>query len=60
MQVNVLDSASFDVKCHITLLLSSDEGGTVLIPANSGVFVTGSLWLRSNLTLRVEEDATLM
>ena len=35
-------------------------GGTVLVPTNSGSFVTGSLWLRSNLTLRVEANATLI
>lgn len=35
-------------------------GGTVLLPANSGVFVTASLFLKSNLTLRVEEGATLL
>lgn len=35
------------------------EGGTVLFPKDSGVFLTASLWLRSNLTLRVEKGATL-
>ena len=36
------------------------EGGTVLLPAGSGTFVTASLFLRSNLTLRVEPNATLL
>jgi hypothetical protein len=35
-------------------------GGTVLFPANSGSFVTGALWLASNLTFRVEENAVLL
>eukprot|EP01062_Namystynia_karyoxenos_P067415 TRINITY_DN61368_c0_g1_i1.p1 TRINITY_DN61368_c0_g1~~TRINITY_DN61368_c0_g1_i1.p1 ORF type:complete len:471 (+),score=87.24 TRINITY_DN61368_c0_g1_i1:76-1413(+) len=35
------------------------DGGTVLLPAGSGVFITASQWLRSNLTIRVEEGATL-
>eukprot|EP00929_Paragymnodinium_shiwhaense_P076197 TRINITY_DN39134_c0_g1_i1.p1 TRINITY_DN39134_c0_g1~~TRINITY_DN39134_c0_g1_i1.p1 ORF type:complete len:464 (-),score=38.57 TRINITY_DN39134_c0_g1_i1:50-1441(-) len=34
------------------------EGGTVLLPKDM-LLETGSLWLRSNLTLRVEEGATL-
>src|SRR5262249_28481439 len=33
-------------------------GGTVLIP--SGNYVTGTLWLRSNLTLHLEAGATLL
>eukprot|EP01065_Artemidia_motanka_P027529 TRINITY_DN32717_c0_g1_i1.p1 TRINITY_DN32717_c0_g1~~TRINITY_DN32717_c0_g1_i1.p1 ORF type:complete len:456 (+),score=140.37 TRINITY_DN32717_c0_g1_i1:57-1370(+) len=36
------------------------EGGTVLVPAGAGTFVTASLWLRSNLTFRVEEGSTLL
>jgi polygalacturonase len=36
------------------------QGGTVLVPENAGTFITGSLWLRSNLTLRVEANATLL
>lgn len=35
------------------------EGGTVLLPSG-GTFKTGSLWLRSNLTFRVEDGATLL
>ena len=35
-------------------------GGTVLLPANQGVFLTASLWLRSNLTLRIEVNTTLL
>ena len=35
------------------------EGGTVLVPAPL-TLTTASLWLRSNLTLRVEEGATLL
>ena len=37
-----------------------ETGGTVLLPANSGTFLTASLWLRSNLTLRIEANATLL
>src|SRR4051794_40432639 len=33
-------------------------GGTVIVPA--GRYVTGSLWLRSNITLHLEAGATLM
>lgn len=33
-------------------------GGTVIVPA--GTFVTGTLWLRSNLTLHLEAGATLL
>ena len=39
--------------------LADGLGGTVLVPAHSGVFLTGSLWLRSNMTFRVEENATI-
>src|SRR5688572_9445587 len=33
-------------------------GGTVIIPA--GVFVSGTIWLRSNITLHLEPGATLL
>ena len=36
------------------------EGGTVLVPGSVGTLRTASLWLRSNLTLRVEDGATLL
>ena len=35
------------------------DGGTVLLP-RGGNFVSGSLWLRSNLTFRVEDGAMLI
>lgn len=40
-----------------------DGGGTVLLPfrgAGTSSFVTGALWLRSNLTLRIEPGAVLI
>jgi hypothetical protein len=37
---------------------SAEGGGTVTVPA--GNYVTGSLWLRSNLTLHVQAGATLL
>jgi len=37
----------------------SMEGGTVLVPSGY-VLTTASLWLKSNLTLRVESGATLL
>ena len=33
-------------------------GGTVIVPP--GKFLTGSLWMRSNVTLHLEGGATLM
>src|SRR3984957_19436154 len=33
-------------------------GGTVVIPA--GVYLTGTLWMRSNVTLHLEAGATLL
>jgi len=33
-------------------------GGTVLVP--SGQFVTGTLWMRSNITLSIDAGATLL
>lgn len=36
------------------------EGGTVLLPAGGGSFVSGSLWLKSNLTFRIEKGSTLL
>ena len=33
-------------------------GGTVIVPA--GNYVTGTLWLRSNITLHLEAGATLL
>src|SRR6266545_3101642 len=33
-------------------------GGTVLVPA--GQFVTGTLWMKSNVTLQIEAGATLL
>ena len=37
---------------------ASAGGGTVLVPA--GGYVTGTLWLRSNVTLHLESGATLL
>ena len=37
---------------------SCPAGGTVVIPA--GIFKTGSLWLKSDMTLEVQKDATIL
>jgi polygalacturonase len=37
---------------------ASTGGGTVLVPA--GQYVTGTLWMRSNITLQLEPGATLL
>ena len=34
------------------------EGGTVVVPA--GVYKTGSIWLKSNMTLEIQKGATLL
>jgi polygalacturonase len=63
---NVLDmgvTASASVPCTAALQRVIDAcaaagGGTVLIP--SGSYLTGTLWMRSNITLQLEAGAKLM
>ena len=51
------DTGFLNTKAIQSAINACTPGGTVLIP--SGVFVSGALWLKSNMTLRIEKGAVL-
>jgi polygalacturonase len=66
MSVNILDHGAVpngETNCTAAIQKAIDAavergGGTVVVP--SGKYVTGTIWLRSNITLHLEAGATLL
>jgi exo-poly-alpha-galacturonosidase len=52
------DGTTVNTKAIQAAIDACTPGGKVLIPA--GVFVTGAIWLKSNMTLEVAQGATLL